>query len=228
MTITHISEVVAEIKKALIENNLSKINDYANNKQFHNCISLVINDHFMIDKLAQIDNDTIREKLIEVNKASSHYKEWAENGSYFVKGKLIEYNHYLDILANDKNSTIRTKVARKNPNYWPQIMNKSDGELYYAFDWLKSQKQINLKLLDSILKVFIKKKNPQLYQALTLKRQAMTTIPTTIEKTMTTRQLCTIGSPLWAKDMSIRKIIGINKYITKAKENHLDTHISLN
>lgn len=58
MTITYVSKIVAEIKKALAENNLSKVNDYANNGGFRDCIYLIINDHFMIDKLAQIDNDT--------------------------------------------------------------------------------------------------------------------------------------------------------------------------
>ena len=104
-------------------------------------------------------------------------------------------------------------------------MNKSDAELYYAFDWLRDQTQIDFDLLNSFLKEPTTRKNPQLYQALTLKHQAMTHTPTTIEKTMTTKQLCAMGSPLWAKDMSIQEIIDINKYITKAKENHLDAHI---
>ena len=38
------------------------------------------------------------------------------------------------------------------------------------------------------------------YQALKLKYDALTTVPTTIEKTMTTAQLYTSNSPLWAHD----------------------------
>lgn len=38
------------------------------------------------------------------------------------------------------------------------------------------------------------------YQALQLKYEALTTVPTTIEKTMTTAQLYTSNSPLWAYD----------------------------
>ena len=225
MTTTYVSEAVAEIKKALIESNLSKVNDYANNKSYQTYVRLVINEHFMIDKFAQINNDFIRQQLIKTNNASSYYKKWAKTGSFLVKSKLIEHGHCLDTLINDEDSAIRLNVVDKDPNYWPLIMNKSDIEFYYASEWLKSQEQINLKLLDSILKIFIKKKNPQLYQALTLKHQAMTHTPTTIEKTMATRQLCAMGSPLWAKDMTIQEIIDINKYITKAKENHLDAHI---
>lgn len=38
------------------------------------------------------------------------------------------------------------------------------------------------------------------YQALQLKYEALTKVPTTIEKTMTPAQLYTSGSPLWAHD----------------------------
>lgn len=38
------------------------------------------------------------------------------------------------------------------------------------------------------------------YQALKLKYEALTTIPSTIEKTMTPAQLYTSNSPLWAHD----------------------------
>ena len=38
------------------------------------------------------------------------------------------------------------------------------------------------------------------YQALKLKYDALTTLPSTIEKTMTTAQLYTSNSPLWAHD----------------------------
>lgn len=38
------------------------------------------------------------------------------------------------------------------------------------------------------------------YRALRLKYEALTTVPTTIEKTMTTAQLYTSNSPLWAHD----------------------------
>lgn len=38
------------------------------------------------------------------------------------------------------------------------------------------------------------------YQALQLKYEALTTVPTTIEKTMTPAQLYTSNNPLWAHD----------------------------
>lgn len=44
------------------------------------------------------------------------------------------------------------------------------------------------------------------YPPLKLKYDALTTIPTTIEKTMTPAQLYTLDSPLWAHDYPVNKI----------------------
>lgn len=58
-----------------------------------------------------------------------------------------------------------------------------------------------------ILKTYLKTENEYgdmdetfRYQALQLKYEALTTVPTTIEKTMTPAQLYTSNSPLWAHD----------------------------
>lgn len=47
------------------------------------------------------------------------------------------------------------------------------------------------------------------YQALKIKYEALTTVPTTIEKTMSPAQLYVIDNPLWAYDYSADGIRGI-------------------
>lgn len=51
---------------------------------------------------------------------------------------------------------------------------------------------------------------------LTLKYQAMTTIPTTIEKTMSPWQLYESNSPLWAVELTAR---GLERFIIREKYN---------
>ena len=109
MTVTNISEAILEVKRALMENDLDIVSEYANDKDGRDVVHLVIHQHFMIDKLAEINNDEIREELIGTSKAASHYYEWAKSGSYRVKCKLIECGHYLDTLINDEEPHIRIK-----------------------------------------------------------------------------------------------------------------------
>ena len=54
-------------------------------------------------------------------------------------------------------------------------------------------------------------------QALNLKYRAMTHVPTTIEKTMTTAQLYNAGSPLWAREYTIYRLFCYMRYSTTAK-----------
>lgn len=53
-------------------------------------------------------------------------------------------------------------------------------------------------------------------QALELKYHAMTTVPTTIEKTMSPYQLYEANSPLWAVELTAR---GIERFVNREKYN---------
>ena len=192
MTVTYVAEAIQEVKRALIENQLGKVSEYANSRTHRNAVYIVINQNFMIDKLAQIDNDEIREDLIGTSKAMSH---------------LIEHLHYLDVLINDDNPFIRLNVARKQPRYLKQLLGKSPMELNYVCECVSVSKHIDAELLDGLLKALTKENDPEVYKALTLKQKAMSHTPTTVEKTMTPEQLRRIGSPLWALTMSPIEII---------------------
>ena len=73
--------------------------------------------------------------------------------------------------------------------------------------------EIDLDLLKAYLDATKKHGNTTLnirYQALKLKYEAMTTVPTIIEKTMSPAQLYASGSPLWAnnyKGITVERIL---------------------
>lgn len=54
-------------------------------------------------------------------------------------------------------------------------------------------------------------------KAIRLKYQAMTTVPTIIEKTMSPEQLHNAGSPLWAREYTIYRLFCYMRYSTTAK-----------
>lgn len=211
MPATNISELVLKVKQALTENDLDTVSEYANNKYSRDAVYLVIHQHFMIDKLAEIDNDEIREELIGTSKAASHYYEWAKSGSYRVKCKLIECGHYLDTLINDEDPYIRIKVVQRKPRYIQQLLGKTKMELNYVCERVSISRQIDTELLEALLKELKEGKDPELYQALLLKNKANKHDPTTVEKTMTHEQLRSSNSPLWALHLSPLEIIKVLK-----------------
>lgn len=74
--------------------------------------------------------------------------------------------------------------------------------------------EIDLKLLQAYLEATEKYGNTTVsirYRALKLKYEALTTVPTIIEKTMSPAQLYASGSPLWAnnyKGITVERILG--------------------
>lgn len=73
-------------------------------------------------------------------------------------------------------------------------------------DKLYEQKHPDVKELEAFLKIKHLIGPSHKFQALELKYQAMTTVPTTIEKTMSPYQLYASNSPLWAVELNALNI----------------------
>jgi hypothetical protein len=80
--------------------------------------------------------------------------------------------------------------------------------LYYnkQYNKLRGQTNPNVHELASFLETEQALGQPHKLRALRLKYEAMTTVPTTIEKTMTPYQLYQSGNPMWAKELSADSI----------------------
>lgn len=79
------------------------------------------------------------------------------------------------------------------------------------FDKIVSEKSPSIAQLEKLISINERKSEPVLTthdtKALRLKYRAMTTTPTTIEKTMSIEQLCKSNNSLWAKDIPIQNLV---------------------
>lgn len=79
------------------------------------------------------------------------------------------------------------------------------------FDKIVSEKSPSIAQLEKLISINERKSEPILTihdtKALLLKYQALTTTPTSIEKTMSIEQLCESNNSLWAKDIPIQELI---------------------
>jgi hypothetical protein len=82
------------------------------------------------------------------------------------------------------------------------------------YNKLRERINPNIEELETFIKATENNNDSQNIKALRLKYQAMTTVPTTIEKTMSPYQLYTSNSPLWAiklDALSIESFLDIEK-----------------
>lgn len=82
------------------------------------------------------------------------------------------------------------------------------------YNKLREQINPNIEELETFIKATENNNDSQNIKALRLKYQTMTTVPTTIEKTMSPYQLYASNSPLWAIELdalSIESFLDIEK-----------------
>lgn len=99
--------------------------------------------------------------------------------------------------------------------YITKMMNK-DNTFTEQFNELREQTNPDIHKLEHFLKTAQTIEHTHNLKTLQLKYQAMTTIPTTIEKTMSPWQLYESNSPLWAVELTAR---GIERFVIREKYN---------
>ena len=99
--------------------------------------------------------------------------------------------------------------------YITKMMNK-DNTFTEQYNKLREQVNPDIHELERFLKTAQTIKHTHNLKALQLKYLAMTTVPTTIEKTMSPWQLYIANSPLWAVELTAR---GLERFIIREKYN---------
>lgn len=145
------------------------------------------------------------------------YEEYAKkkaesHNDLHVKYALAEYGYCHDILCHDPMTCVREQVISSDIRYapkcfngtrvlWEQIANEltdhkqpKTPDILSIYEWF-------LQLGTEGLNVHLSNFNKVQYEAIKLIYEAETTVPTTIEKTMTPSQLYLQGSPLWIKSV---------------------------
>ena len=163
-----------------------------------------------VDRIIEMDGPGTILGFIKDKVHIDRYKEWKNHPHALVRNSLAENGYFLDYLINDENEDIRRQIIEKNLRLGLTRL-KNDKDRLVIKHILEKQTNNELKL--DILKAYIEAEEkygdtnePYLHPAFKLKYEAMTSMPTTIEKTMSPAQLYTSNSPLWALNYTIDKI----------------------
>ena len=156
-------------------------------------------------------------EMIQNGEHQELYEEYAKkkaqsNNDLHIKYALAADGYCHDILCNDPMTCVREHVIGSDIRYAPKCFNGTRVLWETIANELADYKQPKTPDILSIYDWFIQLDHEQLnvhlsnfnktqYEAIKLIYQAETTVPTTIEKTMTPSQLYLQGSPLWIKSV---------------------------
>lgn len=167
-----------------------------------------------IDELINIDERELIPSLIKNKKARIHYKNIALRGDINQQYSLARLGLFPKILLNSDDNHTVYETLKNSPHVLPKaldMMASKDTMAEIIEVYFKELPNPSLYYLDQYLS------NPTNYyhcENLRQKYQAMTTIPTTIEKTMTPYQLYQSQNILWARSLPAKTI----EFITRAEK----------
>lgn len=156
--------------------------------------------------------DIINEGLLP-----ERYEEWKRYPRAGVHQALVDNGYFWDYFINDEDPYIRQSIIETDLRLGLKRLDNDEDRQVVQTELLG---QTNDKLELDILKAYIDAEKEyddteenMAYQALALKYEALTAVPSTIEKTMTPAQLYASDSPLWA--------LNYNPDMIKQMLNHL-------
>ena len=156
------------------------------------------------DRVATMDGYNIIMDIINEGLLPERYEEWKHYPRAGVRQALADNGYFWDYFINDEDPYIRQSIIETDLRLGLQRLDDDEDRQIIQTTLLQ---KTNDELELDILKAYIEAEKEYLaHQALALKYEALTTVPSTIEKTMTPAQLFAVESPLWALDYEPDKI----------------------
>ena len=183
--------------------------DYIMGEAHNECLVELAERGICVEELIKLDRDEVIENLIAYGHAREHYEEWRHHPNKDIRYQLAEQGYFPETYINDTDTTVKSAAIWANPQLIPQII---DDPLYThdavlsLYDLYDLDVELCQKVYDKCLENKL-----QSIKGLKLKLDAMKHKPNSFETTMTRQQLYQIGSPLWAREYTMRQLDSLYK-----------------
>lgn len=162
------------------------------------------------DRVEKMDGFNTIVDIINDGLLPERYEEWKHHPHAGVRQALVDNGYFLDYFINDENPYIRRQIIEKDLRLGLQRLdNDEDRDVIRRVLEKQTNEEIDLDILKAYLEAVKKYGDTNIayvYPNLKLKYDALATVPTTIEKTMTPGQLYTLDSPIWAYNYTVEQI----------------------
>lgn len=162
------------------------------------------------DRVTLMDDYNTIVDIINDGLLKERYEEWKRYPRAGVRHALVDNGYFLDYFINDEDPYIRQDIIEKNLRLGlKRLDNDKDRQVVQTRLLRKTNDELELDILKAYIDAeeeYGDTEENLAYQALALKYEALTAVPSTIEKTMTPAQLYASDSPLWALNYNPDKI----------------------
>ena len=154
------------------------------------------------DRVAVMDGYNTIVDIIHEGLLPERYEEWKRYPRAGVRQALVDNGYFYNYFINDEDPYIRRQIIEKDLLLGIQRLdNDEDRQIVQMRLLRKTNDELELDILKTNIDAeeeYGDTEENLAYQALALKYEALTAVPSIIEKTMTQAQLYASNSPLWA------------------------------
>lgn len=162
------------------------------------------------DRVSEMDGYSTIVEIINEGLLPERYEEWKHYPRAGVRQALADNGYFWDYFINDEDPYIRQSIIETDLRLGLQRLdNDEDRDVIRRVLEKQSNDELDLDILKAYLEAVKEYGDTNIayvYPNLKLKYDALTTMPTTIEKTMTPAQLYASNNPLWARDYTAEQI----------------------
>ena len=184
------------------------------------------------DRVSEMDGYNTIVDIIDEGLLPERYEEWKHHPRAGVRRALVDNDYFWDYFINDEDPYIRQSIIEQDLRLGLQRLDNDEDRDVIR---LVLEKQTNEELELDILKAYLEAEekcgdidDTFINSALKLKYEALTTTPTTIERTMTPAQLYASDSPLWAQHYTADKINRILPHLINQPKTEESFNTALN
>lgn len=163
----------------------------------------------LLDEMAESQVPQYHRALIRFGLKSEYYEKWKDSGDVGIRMDLAKRGYFVDHYLTDKSDDVRWCALKQKPEHIPDYF--EDSKLLIRINnYYREHPHPNLDdyaLFLELNQTWVKQSrmiapDPRVIE---LKRQSEGQ-PTTLEMSMTPRQLYEAGSPYWARHLSLDDI----------------------
>lgn len=162
------------------------------------------------DRVSEMDGYNTIVEIIDEGLLPERYDEWKHHPRAGVRRALVDNGYFWDYFINDEDPYIRSSIIEQDLRLGLQRLdNDEDRDVVRRVLERQTNDEIELDILKAYIEAATEYGDTNIafvYPNLKLKYDALTAVPTTIEKTMTPAQLYVSNNPLWARDYTAEQI----------------------
>ena len=164
--------------------------------------------------------EAIRAGLME-----ERYEQWSTHNMHRVRKELAKRGYFPEVFTHDEDPYVRSAVFFAYPQLAEELLTDA---LTYLRTWetIKFSRQISAEAFKAFLDTPIHPNVDNVYLSYVRRKyEAMTATPTSLEATMSFKQLFSADNPLWTKDLTVAEQIRIARRIRDYGREHIEEHL---